>query len=383
MKSITTKKVIVFGIAIGVLIIVWFVIVHHPRKQNPGEVGLNGTSVVAVAKVMREDLFKEVTIPAEFRPYMEVELHAKVSGYVDKMNVDFGDKVKTGQLLATLVVPELQAQLRSAIAAEQKAESDYTNANLIYTRMLSVNEQHPNLVAQQDIDTADANNQMTAAAIAAAKAEVVRYQTLVGYTQITAPFDGIVTWRYADPGALIQTGTSSDSQSLPLVRVSDNYLLRLDFPVSVDDVQYIRVGDPVQVQVGSLGGKTFTEKITRYTDKVDEDTRTMMVEIEAPNPNLDITPGMYATVVLKVEERPNALAVPIEAVTGAQNNSVFVINQDNEIEARPVTLGIETPNKYEILSGLKKGEMVMVGNPSHLQPGQKVETMTAGLPGEQ
>ncbi len=128
-------------------------------------------------------------------------------------------------------MPELHDELDSARAAEQKAEADYTNANLIYTRLLAVNKDHPNLVAQQDLDTAQANNLTTAAAIAAAKAEVEKYRTLVSYTQITAPFDGVVTHRYADPGALIQAGTSSDKQSLPLVRVSDNYRLRLDFPV--------------------------------------------------------------------------------------------------------------------------------------------------------
>jgi RND family efflux transporter MFP subunit len=368
-------------IVIGLLVVLPLVHSYSHRTANNENTGTLPTA--AVAKVTREDLFKQVTIPAEFRPYVEVVLHAKVSGYVDQMNVDFGDKVKAGQLLATLIVPELHDELSNSIAMEQKTEADYTNADLIYTRMLAVNTQHPNLVAQQDIDTAAANNQTAVAAIAAARAEVGQYETMVSYTRITAPFDGVVTWRYADPGALIQAGTSSDSQSLPLVRVSDNYLLRLDFPVSVDDIQYIHDGDTVDVRVDSLGGKLFAGKIMRFTDKVDEDTRTMMVEIQVPNQDLEIVPGMYATVILKIERRPNALAIPIEAVTGAQNNSVFVINQNNKIEARAVTLGVETPDKYEVLSGLNEGETVMVGNPSHLQPGQKVETIAASQPGEQ
>ena len=360
-------------------------LIVHQRTHTPG-VNVQGSVTLpsaAVVRVKREDLYKEVTIPAEFRPYVEVELHAKVSGYVDKMNVDFGDKVKAGEVLATLIIPELHDELRNAIATEQKAEADYTNANLEYTRLLAVNKQHPHLVAQQDIDTAAANNQMAFAAIAAAKAEVGKYQTLVSYTLITAPFDGVVTWRYADPGALIQAGTSSDSQSLPLVRVSDNYLLRLDFPVSVEYVQDMHIGDLVNVHVDSWGGKMFQSKITRFTSKVDEDTRTMMVETEMPNMNLEITPGMYATVVFKAEKRPNTLAIPIEAVTGDKNNTVFVVNQNDEIEERTITLGIETSNEYEVLSGLNEGDMVMVGNPRRLQPGQKVETIAASLPGEQ
>src|SRR5579859_4056535 len=133
------------------------------------------------------------------------------------MNVDFGDKVKTGELLATLEVPELQADLVNAQAAEQKAEADFTNSHLIYTRLEAVDQQHPNLVAQQDLDTAEANDSTASAAIAEAKANVNKYQTLFDYTKITAPFDGVITHRYVDPGTLIQTGTASDTQSLPLV----------------------------------------------------------------------------------------------------------------------------------------------------------------------
>jgi RND family efflux transporter MFP subunit len=361
------------------LIAIWFF--HHSRAHASETADESQTATAGVAKVTRQDLFRQVTIPAEFRPYVEVELHAKVSGYVKDMNVDFGDKVKAGELLTTLEVPELDAELSNAVAVEEKAEAAYTNAHLMYTRLSSVNEAHPNLVAQQDLDTATANDQSAGAAIAAAKADVDRYQTMVSYTKITAPFDGVVTWRYADPGTLIQAGTSSDSQSLPLVRVSDNYRLRLDFPVSVEYVQYVHVGDSVDVSVDSVGGRAFTGKITRSTDKVDESTRTMMFEIDVPNPGLELAPGMYASVVLKVENHPNALAIPIQAVAGKQN-SVLVVNPDNTIESRQVTLGVETADKVEVVSGLKEGELVLVGNPRHLQAGQKVHPVEEGMPGE-
>jgi len=356
---------------------------RHAAGHAAGNREADIMPVAGVARVTREDLYKQVTIPAEFRPYLEAKLNAKVSGYVSKMNVDFGDKVKAGQLLATIEVPELDAQLANAEAAEQKAEADYTNANLINSRLVSVNEGHPDLVAQQDLDTAQANAHVAAASIAAARAEVARFRAMVSYTNITAPFDGVVTWRYADPGTLIQAGTASDSQSLPLVRVSDNYLLRLDFPVSVQDVQHVHTGDLLEVRVDSLGGRAFTGKITRSTGKVDEDTRTMMFEIEVPNAELELAPGMYATVVLKIENHPKALAIPTQAVTG-KGTSVLVVNQNDEIESRPVTLGVEMPDKYEVLSGLKEGELVVVGNARHLQAGQKVETqIIAGPPGEQ
>jgi RND family efflux transporter MFP subunit len=342
-------------------------------RGEKGEKTSAAAPTVAVVKVDREDLFNEVTIPAEFRPYVEAELNAKVSGYLDKINVDFGDAVKAGQLLAVLEVPELKDELDLAVASAQRAEADYTNAHLVYTRLVGVNNEHSNLVAQQDIDTAQAKDSVAAAAVAAAKADVGKYQTLFGYTQITAPFDGVITRRFADPGALIQAGTSSDTQAKPLVRLSDNYRLRLDFPVSVEYVKDIHLGDPVSVRVDSLGRKSFRGKITRFTDKVDEDTRTMITEIEVANPALEIVPGMYAVVVLKVRHRSHVLAIPTEAVASEKESTVDVVNQDNQIEERNVVLGLETPNRYEVISGLKEGENVMIGNHSQVHVGQKVE----------
>jgi RND family efflux transporter MFP subunit len=304
---------------------------------------------------------------------LEVVLHAKVSGFVSKMNVDIGDEVKSGQLLATLEVPELAAELANARAVEAKAEADYTNAHLMYTRLVSVNKDHANLVAQQELDSAQANDLTTAAGITAAQANVVRYQSMVAYTQITAPFDGVITRRYADPGALIQAGTSSDTQSLPLVRVSDNYKLRLDFPVSVDYVKDIHLGDTVEIKVASLNSQVITGAISRFTHDVDVNTRTMITEVEVPNPGLELMPGMYAEVILKLDKKSDALAVPTEAVVTGKSPVVYVVKADHHVDIRNVTLGLETPDKYEIVAGLQLGEMVMIGNHSEFQAGQLVE----------
>jgi RND family efflux transporter MFP subunit len=375
MKLMLPRLSLRFGLlGVSVIVILGLCLPLLTRHSNaqPTPVGDTSLPTVSVAKVEREDLYKEDTVPAEFRPYVEVELHAKVSGYVKDMKVDFGDKVKAGELLATLEVPELGDDLTNAMAAEAKTEADNTNADLIYTRLQDVNRQHPNLVAQQDLDTAQANDLAAAAARAAAVADVEKYQSLVSYTRITAPFDGVVTRRYADPGALIQAGTTSDTQSLPLVRVSDNYRLRLDFPITVDYVKDIQMGDPVEVKVESLD-QAFTGKISRFTHDVNEDTRTMTTEIEVPNPDLKLDPGMYATVTLKVEKRLQVLAVPVEAVVGGATPGVYVINRDDQIEERPVKLGLETPDAYEVLSGLQEGDLVVIGDHSKFQTGQKVQ----------
>ncbi len=360
---------VLLAISIPVLLIV-----QHGSKNNPIPIASSTAQRVAAARVTREDLFNEVSVSAEFRPFAQVELHSKISGYVESISVDIGDRVKAGQLLAKLEVPELKNELDRALAAQKRAEADYKDAHLAYTRLLAVEKAHPNLVAQQELDAAEAKDNIAEAQIAAAKAESERYQTLQAYTKISAPFDGVITHRYADPGSLIQAGTSSDTQSRPLVRLSDNYKLRLDFPVSVSLLKELRLDDSVEVHLDSLGGKVFEAKISRCTRKVDEATRSMMVELEVPNPNLEIVPGMYATVVLKMERRPKALTVPTEAVAIGESSSVYLINAADEIEERPVTLGLETPHKCEIASGLKEGDLVMLGSRSLVKPGQKVET---------
>ena len=135
----------------------------------------------------------------------------------------------------------------------------------------------------------------------------------------------------------------------------------------------------MEVRVESLGGKTSSGRISRCTQKVDEATRTMLTEIEVPNPDLELVPGMYATVVLKVEHRANVLSVPSEAIGAGHQASVYVINHD-EIQERPITIGLETPTKYEVTSGLKEGDLVFIGSRSQVKPGQKVEPkLTAAL----
>ena len=357
----------------AIAIPVWRAVEAHAKPEAP-QSSVSSTLTVPVGRVIREDLYVEVPIVAEFRPYEEVELHAKVAGYVSEMKVDFGDRVKAGQLLATLEVPELQAQLTDAIAVEHRTEAEYRGVHTNYTRLLKVFKENPNLVAEQDLDTSEAKDGTAEAAIAAAKAEVERYQTLVAYTRITAPFGGVITHRYVDPGALIQAGTASETQSLPLVRVSDNYRLRLDFQVEVKYVKDVHVGDKVTVLVESMGNRSFKGTITRSSLRVNGDTRTMPTEIEVPNPNLELVPGMYARVMFPVERHPQALAIPIEAVPPGQTNSVYVVNDQNEVEEQPVTLGLDTPTKYEVLAGLKEGQMVLTGRFSEVRPGQKVET---------
>ncbi|HVY71228.1 MAG TPA: efflux RND transporter periplasmic adaptor subunit [Verrucomicrobiae bacterium] len=352
---------------------------------------------VAVAKVVRENLSREVAVDAEFKPYQEIDLHAKVSGYLETIKVDIGDRVAAGQLLATLEIPELQDDLARSKAVEQRSVEDvaraqaaYDDTHLALTRLTAIDKSRPNLIAAQELDTAKSRDAANAAALSGAKAQVEvakaetrRFQTMVNYSRISAPFAGVITKRYADPGALIQAGISSSTQTLPLVRISQINRLRLVFPVSVSYVSQIREGGPVEVRGDALPGPV-SGTISRFTRKVDAATRKMEVEVDVANPDFKIIPGIYATVMLKVGEREKTLAVPAEALSrGKAGATAFVVNRENRIEERSVTLGAESPGRIEVLSGLSENDLVMIGSRTQVRPGQLVQPKlieTGGTP---
>jgi RND family efflux transporter MFP subunit len=366
---------------------------------------------VAVVQASRSDLSSDLVLTAEFEPFQEVDVMAKVSGFIKKINVDIGDRVREGQLLATLEIPEMQDDLTRAAAsideanAElatardelQRAESAHDMAHLSYSRVLDVSKKERGLVPQQDVDEAHSRDLVAEAQVSAAKshitaceqrirvsqAELARFKTLYQYGVIAAPFTGVVTKRYANSGSLIQAGTASQTQAMPVVRLSENGLLRLALPVPESAVPLIHLGEPVDVRVSALH-RSFPGRVARFSDEVDQSTRTMKTEVDVPNPTLVLIPGMYAEVDLITEQRKNVLSVPVEAVDGSGSSArVFLVKPSGAIQIVPVGLGIETAREVEIRSGdLKDGDDVVVGSRSGLKDGNKVQPKVIHLAGE-
>ena len=344
----------------------------------------NAAPTVAVAKVDRENLVSDLWLSAEFHPFQEVSLHAKVAGYLKAISVDVGSQVKAGDKIAELEVPELEDELAKAKSAYQaslqdvkRAEADFNQADVVYQRTLGVSKEHPKLVAQQELDDARAKHDAMNGALGAAQqrveeaqSEVNKTKTLRDYASITVPFEGVITRRYADPGALIQAGTASSTQSMPIVDLAQQNLLRLVFPVPESAAPLIRDGAPVEVSVTAIN-ETFRGKISRFSDKVDRDTRTMHTEVDVPNPSGRYKPGMYAFVRLILQEEKNALAVPVQAVATGEKPTVLVLNKDGVIEQRAVKLGLQTPDKVQIREGLAEGDLVITGSRNTARPGQK------------
>jgi RND family efflux transporter MFP subunit len=387
----------------------------RPPKVEANVVKDSDASTVAVAKATMEDLSRDLVLTAEFRPFQEVDIMAKVAGYVKTLYVDVGDRVKQGQLLAILEIPEMaddrtraqagvdrsQAEVARARDQIQQAQSAHEIAHLSYTRLAEVFKQKPGLVAQQEIDDAHSKDLVSEAQLSAARsnldvaehqvqvnmAELQKVKTLFDYTSVTAPFAGVVTKRYADTGSMIQAGTSSSSQAMPLVRLSENGLLRLILPVPESAVSTVHIGQQVEIRVPTMN-RNSSGRVARFSNKVAVATRTMDTEVDVPNPDLALIPGMYAEVHLTLDRRVHTLTVPVSAVdvgSDPSSGQVAVITPGNLVENRQVKLGLETATRVEVKSGLKEGEMVVIGNRSGLQPRQevrpKVTTMSPSAPG--
>jgi RND family efflux transporter MFP subunit len=363
--------------------------------------GLQAVPVVPAVKVVRVDLENSVTLTAEFEPFYEVDVMAKEAGYIRHMLVDIGDRVQQGQLLATLEIPELQADLVKAKADVQtasveravargdlqRAEAGAQIAQLSYNRIQDVSKKEPGLVPLQEVDVAHSHNLEADAQVSAAQQRVQaaesRYQSalaglahetaMVEYTRIVAPFRGVVTQRYASEGSMIQAGISSQTQAMPVVKVSQNNLLRLMLPIPEENVSTIHNGQQVTVLVPALN-RTFEGTVTRFADRVQTSTRTMTAEVDVKNPQLTLIPGMYAQVMLGTAEAKNANAVPPGAIDGTgDNQKLFVVDNGGVVHVRKAVTGIQSAQYIQILSGANSGDVVITGSHSGLHDGQKVQ----------
>lgn len=395
---------LLFASAVGAAALIASASCSSPGSAEPEKTASLPTVAVQPASI--SDLTHSLTLTAEFIPYQEIDVMSKVAGFVQRINVDIGDRVKEGRVLAVLEVPEMADDLKRAAATVEhgdaevkrakddieRAKAAHEIAHLSFQRLEDVSKQRPGLVAQQELDDARSKDLVSEAQISAAqssllaaqqtalanRAEQSRYKTLYNYTRVTAPFDGVVTKRYANTGSMIQAGIASQTQAMPLVRLSQNNLLRLLLPVPESAVSHIHLGQQVDVRVPSMN-RSFAGKVARFSDKVSTATRTMETEVDVPNPTLILIPGMYADVTLQLDYRPQVLSVPVSAVDMTSTPPVVYRVRNGMISVVPVRLGLETPNRVEIQSGIERGELVVVGSRAGLRAGDKVRTQLVDI----
>lgn len=355
---------------------------------------------VAVVLAKRRPVVNSLTLSGAFRPYQQVDVHAKVAGFIRKIYVDVGDHVKAGQVLAVLEVPELSAQVAGAKAdiqrhqeavrrsesEIQRAESTHAAYHAAYSRLKQASESRPGLIAEQELDDSMAKDKETAAQIESARAALAESQSqlvsartdldrlsaLEAYSHITAPFAGVVTKRYADTGALIQAGTASETQSMPVVQLAEWSRLRLVVPVPESAVPQLQLGSTVRVHVSAMN-RDFEGRVARFADALNDETRTMHTEIDVENSDGTLKEGMYAEARIVLKQRNDALTIPIQALE--RNNSggtVLIVDAQGRVEEREVKMGAESSDRVEILAGLEENDRVVIGNRGEFRAGEKV-----------
>jgi RND family efflux transporter MFP subunit len=389
-------------LAIGLMTVSCAGILTSCRTSAPATAEIPTVPVVVVGPATLQN---NVVLSAEFEPFQDVDVMAKVAGYVREIRVDIGSHVRTGDILAVLEVPEIQQDLQKAkagvAAAEanvvtaragvQRAEAAADIAHLSYRRINDVATKNKGLVPRQEVDVAQSRDAEAVAQLASAKSalqaaqesksaadsEFARAEAMVQYATIRAPFNGIVTKRYANTGSMIQAGISSQTQAMPVVRLAQYDVLRLTLPVPVTDAGEIKAGQSVDVNI-SHPPRTLHGKIARYAGSVQMSTRTMDAQVDVPNANGTLLPGMYAQVHLHLADRPNVLSVPVDAVDGIGTSveQAYVV-RDGIVHVVQVTTGLQTPNRLEVLSGLKAGDRVIVGRHTGLSEGEEVQARPA------
>lgn len=344
-----------------------------PPYENGGP---NGTPMeidpthpvdVQVTKPTRQDLTYTITLPANISPFYQTTLYAKVSGYLKWIGPDKGDTVKNGQVVAIIDAPEVEEQYRQAVA-------DYKIKKLTYERLANVWKDSPDVIAKQDVDVAEA-------AYESARTLMQQRAALRDYTKVRAPYDGVVTARFADPGALIQVATSSATNAIPLFTVMDLSTVRVYANVPQDDSPWIVPGKTkVSVKVRELPDRSFKGTIARSTLALDPSTRSLLVEMDLPNPDHALRPGAFAELSIALREIPNAMVLPPQAiVSGPRGKSVFVVEQ-GKAKSVPVQTGITDGKWMEITGGLHGEEEVVVVGKRKLLDGSLVQTSPFKLP---
>jgi membrane fusion protein, multidrug efflux system len=333
---------------------------------------------VMVMHPQRGEAVRTITLPGDLVGYYESTLYAKVTGYLQSISVDKGSWVKAGQVLAVIEVPELNERL-------QEARADFEIKRITYRRIEQVWKTDPKLVARQNVDVAYGK-------FREAQAQVDELEAMASYTRIVAPFNGVITGRFVDPGALIKAGGGQNSAGLfpinpnessthpaggvtPVVSEAMIKKLRVYVYIPQDSVSMIHRGTPAALTIANFPGRTFHGKVTRFAHSLDLTTRTMLTEVDIENPRHELYPGMYAHITLDLEIHPNAIKLPDLAIATSSHGSFVYVVKDGQLAKTPVSTGINNGQTVEITHGLTGNEEVVSDINPMLPPGERVRAV--------
>jgi RND family efflux transporter MFP subunit len=389
--SRTDIKVLVVVVVVVVVLGAGGIVAERHLAASPSPVNstkANSPPRVEVVRPRRVTVAQRLQTNATLEAFEEADLFAKVSGYLSDVRVDIGDHVKAGQVLAVIDVPETEKELAEAKAQLESKQSslesarrqlDHHKANITLQEALLrrreelgaaghfisdrvLDEVRANAeIAKADLSVAEANRALAANQVDVAAATVEKIKTLLAYTQIVAPFDGVVARRLVNRGDLVQaataTRTTPSAGSLFTVQRIDTIRVFCDVPEN--DVPRVHIGDPAIVKPSGFDGEPFFGKVTRFSLRLDPETRNMRTEIDLSNPDERLYPGMYAEVSLKMDQRPDALTVPAAAVgSDGDGNFVYTIN-DDRITRLAIKTGLTDNGRIEVSAGLSEATPVV------------------------
>jgi RND family efflux transporter MFP subunit len=381
--SRTSIKVLVTVVALGAggILAGWHVAASRPPENSTKA---NSPPRVEVVRPRRVTVAQRLQTNATLEAFEETDLFAKVSGYLSDVRVDIGDHVKAGQILAVIDIPETEKELAEAEAQlESKQTSlesarrqlDHYKANVTLQNALlkrraelgaeghfisdrALDEVRANAeIAKADLGVAEANRDQAAAQVDVAIATVGKTKALLAYSKITAPFDGVVAQRQVNRGDLVQAATAT--RAVPLFKVQRIDTIRVFCDVPENEVPYVRAGDRASVKPFGLDREPIIGTITRFAFRLDSQTRNMRTEIDLPNPDERLYPGMYAEVSLEMDRRPDALTVPTAAVGSDSDGNFVYTTTDNRIARLAVKTGLTDNGRIEVTAGLSEETQVL------------------------
>lgn len=353
----------VLAVVVGLVLLGVLVFARDSKLKQQSqqlETQANAGERVLVKRIVQSPGSRSFDLPATVHGYIETPLYAKVAGYLKEIRVDKGDRVRKGQVLAVLESPELEQQVANARASyELDAITDRRNQQLV----------KEGVVAQQAAD--ETHNTMLAA-----RATLDQTLATEAYKTIPAPFDGVITSRPVDPGALIPQATTG-SANVPLLTIATLSPVRIYADVPQAMAPFIHDGDAVTLTIADYPGRVFKGTVTRHPQALADATRTMLTEVDLPNRDHALLPGMYATMHIRASVPANALMVPDDALVFRDGKPYAPIVRGNQLHLVPVTLGQDDGNVVEVSGDLSQSDFVAVNVGQSAHDGEKVQVVMA------
>jgi RND family efflux transporter MFP subunit len=377
------------GVALGALVVLGAlagtgVVARAQRRATvKEETAASGVPHIQVAKATKSSASGPIVLPGSVQPMQETALFARANGYLRKWNVDIGAEVKKGQVLAELDLPDIDQELRQAkastaqsVAAVAQAQSQLGLAQTTNNRFAALAGK--GVISQQEfdqytteVDVRQANLEAARASSTNASANVARIAELRSFGTIVAPFDGVITQRTAEIGQLVQAGTA---QGQPLFKVAEDDVVRIFVNVPQLRAGGVKVGNEAAVTVREAPGRTFRGKVARTSRSMDIAARSMLVEVDIPNPERALVSGMYATISLAADRQDALLLIPSTAALVDATGTRVATVQNARIHWQPVEIAADLGDRVAIASGLTEGTVLTTTPNERLTEGMPVTT---------